>query len=405
MGRHPFFCLWLSSVIITTSTYLVQAVSEPQCQKVAPQQKILDQVRTATISVPGAPFGLAYAKQKGVAFVSLNSKGIGALGVLNTSTFIPSLLHTIALPSANISSTEALGVTLSHNGRLLLIAAGEGAFIIDTAKAISGDSDTVVGTLSHMGNNATAGNAAIEVTLSLHDQYAFVSQEYGPVLGKTRGNVDVFKVHEPTGHILISGTPVGHLDLGYAVVGTALSPDGRTLYAVSEQSSLDKPRGALSVLDVETLKTNPRAAQISNVTAGCGPVRIIVSSDGNTIWITARESNYLLAYNSSKLFTDPSNALLAAVQVGTAPVGLTFARNESRILTADSNRFDRVNATSGLSVVDVEAALKGSNQAVLGRIPTGLFPREFTVSGDKRTILVADFNSQQIQAVDVSSLP
>ena len=79
------------------------------------------------------------------------------------------------------------------------------------------------------------------------------------------------------------------------------------------------------------------------------------------------------------------------------------AKHGSRILTADSNRFNYTNATTGLSVVDVHAALRGE-QAVVGRIPTGQFPRELAISPNSRTILVSDYGSEEIQALDVTTI-
>ena len=121
-------------------------------------------------------------------------------------------------------------------------------------------------------------------------------------------------------------------------------------------------------------------------------------------WVAARGSNHLLAFEATKLVSEPSKALLASAQVGTSPVGLTFVQNETRILLADSNRFNYTNATSGLSVVSVQAALAGK-EAVLDRVTTGLFSREFALSPDCRVILVAEYASTDIQAVDVATLP
>ena len=277
--------------------------------------------------------------------------------------------------------------------------------MVDTALAEAGSPNAVVSILNGTAGTQTPGNEAIEVTLSRNDKYAFVSQELGSEPGITPGNVDVFKLHKPTANGSVSGTAIGFLNLGFEVVGTALSPNGKTLYALSEMISPRITQGSISVLDVKTLETDPSAALVSNATAGCGPVRTIVSSDGKTVWVTARESNHLLAFDAAKLVSKPDDALLASVQVGTSPVGLAFARNESRILTADSNRFEFSNATTGLSVVDVQAALAGSPAAVLGRVPTGLFPRELAVSPGGSVVLVADFTSKQVQAVDVATLP
>ena len=396
MFSHFPFHVWLATAILSLRT-IEAALAPPGCQTVAPLQNTLSNVRTAQLNVSASPFGIMYGQQQDVAFVTLND----TLGVLNTSTFPLSLAHQIPLPAA---SDGALGLTLTHNERYVLVAAGPGLFVLDTALAVGGSANAVVGVLNGTIGTQTPGDEAIEVTLSLNDKYAFVSQELGSDLGVTPGNIDVFKLHKPAANGSVFGTAIGYLNLGFDVVGTVLSPNGRTLYALSEAVSRNASQGSISVIDVKTLETNPSAALVSNATAGCGPVRTILSSDGKTIWVTARESNHLLAFDAAKLVSDPNEALLASVQVGTSPVGLTFARNESRILTADSNRFGFPNATTGLSVVDVQAALAG-NPAVLGRVPTGLFPRELAVSPDGSVILVADFTSKQIQAVDVATLP
>lgn len=404
------FCLVLAAVP-------AEAVSLPGCVNNAStlQEVTLKNVRTATLNVSGNPFGAIYAThEKDIAFYTTDTnntaKFASSLNVLNTSTFPPTLLHRYSLPEAyvgfNASFEGALGVALSHDGRHLFLAAGPGAIVIDTARAVAGlpESDIVVGLLNGTTATQNPGVQAIEVTLSKDNEYAFVSQEYGPVGSLAVGNIDVFRLHRHRNGT-VTGTPVGFVELGTAVVGTALSPDGRLLYATSEGVSPIMPtQGSITVQDVKTLQVNPSKSVSANTTAGCQPVRVIVSKDGKTVWTTARASNYLLAFDAATLVSSPSNALRAAVQVGTEPVGLTFARSGSRIITADSDRTHYPGATSGLTVVDVDAALKGE-PAVLGRIPTGLFPRELAVSPDGKTVLVADHDSQQIQVVDVTTLP
>ena len=383
----------------------VEAVSVPGCQTVAPPEKNLTNVRTAEITVPAPPFGVVYARHKDIAFVALNT----TLGVLNTSAFIPSLIHEISLPAQYVSPLGSTGIALTHDGRHVLVTAFSAALIVvDVVKAVTGSPDAVVGVLN---GTAAAGVSAIEVSTSRDDRYAFVSQEFGSPQTGGRGIIEVFKLERPAANGTVSGTYVGYLILGNSVVGTALSSDGRTLYATNEMASNTTTQGTLSVIDVEKLKIDPSKALISRVTAGCGTVRVIVSRDDQTVWVTARESNALLAFDAPKLISNQSAALLASVQVGTSPVGLRFAgANDRRILTANSNRFAGSdpslygNATTGLSVVDVGAALRGG-KADLGQIPTGLFPRELAVSPDGKTILVSDYSSLMVQAIDVSTLP
>lgn len=397
--------LSVGPLLISTLGWIgaVEAVSVPGCQTVAPPEKNLTSVRTAETTVPAYPFGVVYAQQNDIAFVALNT----SLGVLNTSAFIPSLIHDIPLPSVSVS--EGTGIALSHDGRHVLVTAFSTALIVvDVAKATTGSPDAVVGVLNGI---AAAGDSAIEVAITGDDKYAFVSQEDGSRQTGERGTIEVFELQRPAANGTVSGTYVGYLILGDLVVGTALSSDSRILYATSETASHNTTQGTLSVIDVQKLKTDPSNALISKVAAGCGPVRVIVSRDDQVVWVTARESNALLAFDASKLISDQNAALLASVQVGTSPVGLRFAgANERRILTANSNRFAGSdpslygNATTGLSVVDVDAAIRGE-QANLGQIPTGLFPRELAVSPDGKTILVSDYGSAMIQAIDVSTLP
>jgi len=53
--------------------------------------------------------------------------------------------------------------------------------------------------------------------------------------------------------------------------------------------------GVVSILDVATLKQNPKAALAANVTAECGATRLRLSRDGNGDWIANRGSNTVLA--------------------------------------------------------------------------------------------------------------
>ncbi len=92
--------------------------------------------------------------------------------------------------------------------------------------------------------------------------------------------------------------------------------------------------------------------------------------------------------------------IVAIVRVGTSPVGLVFVNGGQHIIIADSNRFGYKNTTTGLTVVDFEAVLKGEQG--FPRIPTGSFPREFEFSPDGKTLLFSDYASYMVQAVNMS---
>ncbi|HEX4396142.1 MAG TPA: hypothetical protein VH136_00780, partial [Trebonia sp.] len=204
---------------------------------------------------------------------------------------------------------------------------------------------------------------------------------------------------------------VGSIPLELAPVGISVSPDGRWLYATSEialsagsrSGGLLSGPGTLSVVSLARAKTDPAASVVATVDAGCQPVRVITSADGTEVWVTARASDDLLCFSAARLASDPARALVSAVRVGEAPVGLAAVRGSSLVVVADSNRFGASGATSDLDVVNVAAALAG-RPAVVGHIRAGLFPRDMTLAPDG-TLLVSNFDSGQVEAVDVATVP
>ena len=132
-------------------------------------------------------------------------------------------------------------------------------------------------------------------------------------------------------------------------------------------------------------------------------MRVITSADGREVWVTARESDDLLCFSAAALRSDPARALVAVVRVGEAPVGLMLVRDGSRVVVADSNRFNATGANSDLSVVNVAAAL--ARPAVTGRIPAGQFPREMALVPGGQRLLVSNFASGQVEAVSVPTIP
>jgi DNA-binding beta-propeller fold protein YncE len=209
---------------------------------------------------------------------------------------------------------------------------------------------------------------------------------------------------------------VGSIPLELAPVGITVSPGGRWLYATSEiaprgtgaAKPVAGPGGALSagtltVIDLRRAETDPAASVVATVDAGCQPVRVTTAADGTQVWVTARASDDLLCFAAARLVSDPKRALVAAVRVGEAPVGLAAVRGSSLVLVADSNRFGASGATSDLDVVNVAAALAG-RPAVVGHVRAGLFPRDMTLAPDG-TLLVSNFDSGQVEAVDVATIP
>jgi DNA-binding beta-propeller fold protein YncE len=156
------------------------------------------------------------------------------------------------------------------------------------------------------------------------------------------------------------------------------------------------------VISVATAETRPARAVVSTVDAGCSPARVI--TDGPTVWVTARDSNMLLAYSAARLRTDPAGALQAEVRVGPAPIGLTFADGTRRIVVADSDLHAAPGQHSTLAVVSTAAAL-ARRPALLGLIPAGPLTRQVALAGGGQLLLATSEDSGRLQLIQVRDLP
>jgi len=363
----------------------------PGCTTAATPARYLRATR-AMIRTGGDPFGVAVTPDGRYVFVS----GAGSVQVFRSG---PGLALT-RVREVTVPASLA-GEALTSGGRYLLVASNRGAVVIDVAAAEQGRPHAVLGTLA-----APHGVGAIEVAITHNSQLAFVSLEYSD-------DIAVFRLHRA----LVSGFGpadyVGSIPAGQAVVGLALSPDGRWLYATSEldprvaQIRNDQSRtsqGSLSVISVPRAATDPAHSVLTTVAAGCEPVRVIASAGGAVVWVTARGSNTLLGFSTALLRKHPGRSLIARVGVGQAPVGLALVDHGRQIVVADSNRFDTPGASASLAVVRVADALAG-RPALAGLLPAGLFPREMALAPGGRTLLVTCFSSGQLELVDLAGLP
>ena len=339
------------------------------------------------------PFGVAVTAAGHWGFASIPaSDGNGSdLEVLRLEPgHAAKLAHVVPVPG------PMAGATLSKNGKLLLVADGTGASVISVPVAERGGKHPVLGMLAAPGG--PSADSAIEVAVTPDDRYAFVSLEGA-------GAIAVFDLATAmTRGFGASGVYVGSVPTPDGPVGLAVSPDGRWLYSTAEQATGPGRLGAVSVISVVRAESDPGASVVAQVPAGCSPVRVITSSDGDVVWVTARGSNALLAFSAVRLRTDSAHALLADVQVGQAPVGLALARGGALLVVADSDRFATGLPPGNLAVVDAADALRG-RPSLVGYLSAGRFPRDVAASGDGGLVLVANYGSGQVETVDPAALP
>ena len=217
-----------------------------------------------------------------------------------------------------------------------------------------------------------------------------------------KDDLQVFKFADAVAHNFSSASYLlGSVPLGVAPVGVAVSPDGRYLYATSEERNGSQTEGTLTTIDLAEAERSPSHAIVSTVSAGCSPVRVVAT--GQSVYVTARESDEVLEFSASKLVTDPDGALEDRARVGEAPVGLALADKDTTIVVGDSDRFDVPGTTANLAVVKIA---DDGTLTLAGYLEpprwSGLFPRDMTSTPDGSTVLISDFDSYQLEAVRVA---
>ena len=342
--------------------------------------------------VPGRPTAVIGTVDGRWAFASVSTGSGGEIAVVALGRKAVRLVRTVKLPG---SLPDAFGMALTHDGLLLVVAGYRATAVLSVRALEDGGHDPVAGVL------ADAGAGQFEVAVSGDDRYVFVTDE-------TTGGLSVFDLAVALRRgFSARGVAVGIVPLAPGAVGVALSPDGDQLYVTTYGAY--GPYGQLWVVDTARAESGADSgAVLAHVAAGCQPVRVAVSPDGSTVWVTALQSNALLGFSAARLRDDPSHALQAVVRVGSEPVGLLLVDDGRLVLVGNSNR-GLVPGTGSdigqtVSVVNTAAAL-AQRPAVVGVVPTGLFPRDLTLDQATGQVLLGNFNSGTIEEFPVPAAP
>jgi DNA-binding beta-propeller fold protein YncE/tRNA A-37 threonylcarbamoyl transferase component Bud32 len=360
----------------------VLALRPPGCTKVAARAPQLSRVSSQVVHLGGSPFGVLVTDDGKYSFVALGNE----IAVLSNTGSASAPATRAVVPAPGAGRT----VALTGNGQYLLAPAGSGAYVISAPGAEHGDGRrAILGKLAW-----PADNPANEVSFSPGGKFAFITLQ-------KHGDVAVFDLSEAiAGHFGRAGFR-GLITLGAGATpqGMASSPDGRWLYVTDESEG-----GRLYVINMREAETDPEHAVRSSAATGCAAARVIVSANGADVWVTDRDSNALVAFSAAKLLTNPAQSLLARVSVGQTPLGMSFVNGGKAIMVADANTHG-VPGAGNLALVSTALALDGAKGALRGFISTGLMPRQLAVEPSGKILLVTDYGSGQLQAIDTGTLP
>jgi hypothetical protein len=405
----------VAALVACSSHPAAQPAAAPAAAAAAPRPAATEACNQATlrpvvhVDLPAHPFQALPTLDGCWIFVSLFARHEASptgLAVVRRSRGAASLARVLALEGA------PSGMVLTRDGEVLVLAAGDRVLFLDIARLISGQGDPMLG---HLDDGPGWGR--IYVNLTPDEGTLFVSDEKArsiTVVDFARARSSGFSAPPVIGKI-----PVGELP-----IALTLSADGRHLFTTSQRAPpalgwpLDcvaegapadapptRPKGAIIVIDVARAKSDPPSSVVAVAAAGCGPVRLVLSPAGDVAYVTARASHQLLAFDSERLVRGAANALVGAVPVGTAPVGVAVIDEGKRIVVASSNRFHgTADDKRFLAVVDARRLAEG-RAAVVGSVPAGAFPRELARTGDARTLLLTNFASRTLQLVDLARVP
>jgi DNA-binding beta-propeller fold protein YncE len=285
------------------------------CNAAAPNPSVL-------VEVPGHPFGVAISPDGCWVFATLVSapgKPAG-LAVLRRDGGRLTMERVVRLAG------EPTGIAITRDGKRLLVAAGSALEVLDAARVVSGGGNPVEATIR---DGRNPGSVYVNVTGD--GEFAFVSQEGAAAIAV----IDLAKK-----------TVVGRIPVGRAPIALEFSLDGKLLYTTSQAALKEwgwpdvckpegarvpagaprHPEGAVVVIDAVKARRDPAQAVVARIPAACSPVRLAMQSDGARIFVTARNSDAVLAFDTAKLLSDAEHARIGMVPVGTAPVPVIALR-------------------------------------------------------------------------------
>ena len=364
---------------------------------------------SVTVATPGNPFQALPSADGCWVFVSITrgANESSAIALYRRSAGSLALVRELRLAGS------PAGMALTSDSRLLVVADNDRVAFIDTDRLITGRGDAIMGYLVD-----TSAKGRVYANVTADNRFAFIADENSASVSI----IDLEKARAT--HFAVSST-VGKIHTGAAPIALTFSPDQRLIYITSQRAPASfgwpieckreannpandvtpvNPAGAIHVVDVERAKAGASNATVANVPAGCSPVRLVLSPDGSRAYVTARNSNALLAFDAGKLLGDSRGALIGRVPVGSSPVGVAVINDGRQVVVTNSNRFGGgPNDTQSLTVIDAAKIADGAG-AVVGSIPAGAFPRELRITADGRTLILTNFGSRTVQMVDLSRM-
>jgi len=359
------------------------------------------------VALPGHPFSVAESADGRSAFVSIvssNPKSTSGIAMLRCYSGRYRFTNLVPLEA------QPTGLAITHDHKLLVVADDGFVTFLDPAAALAGR-PAILGYLQDLeGDPEDNDPGSVYVNVSADDRFAYVSDEQN-------NTITVIDLVTAQSGGFTRKAIVGTIPTANAPIALTFSRDHRYLFTTSEvglraygwpkvcrqegaptTQEPSNPPGAIVTIDVIKAQTNPANSVIAKTPSDCSPVRMSLSPDGLTAWVTNRASDTLTAFSTKKLVTGDSDARIATIAVGSNPVAVAASRDGKYVLVGNTNRFGAGGTASGtVSIIDA------TKKTVVGTIAVGQFPREFS-PGLGTTLFLASYRSNTLTVFDESRL-
>ena len=369
--------------------------------------------RDVRVPLPGRAFHAIASSDGCWIFVSMQAapdSSVAGIAVIKRMDRGASLARVVVSPP-QLSRPNVFGLALTHDGRVLIAASLDRLTFYDVARLTSGAGDAMLGVLH--GEASLPGYFHLSVTAN--DRYLFASNHADTL-------ITIIDLAEARRSSFATIPVVGKIPVGFGPASVVLSSDERLLYVATQYAAdswhwptvcrapLAQPgappnrtKGAIQVIDAARAVADPAHAVLATASAGCEPVRLVLSPAGDRAYVTARSDNTLIAFDTRRLVADSAHAVLGIVPMQAGPVGISVVR-DGRIAVTNALRFTGVtNDSESVTLVDAGRVASG-RAAIIGRYTFGSGPVDLSLTSDGRTLIVTNFESRALFLVNVDEL-
>ncbi len=210
--------------------------------------------------------------------------------------------------------------------------------------------------------------------------------------GGSDNNLYQFDVDPSTG-ALTPKTPASVVTAG-SPFGVAVTPDGHSVYAV------DEVQNEISQYDVDPTTGVLTPKTPATVATGAEPLNIAIAPDGSSAYVTDPGNFSVGGGVVSQYDIDPTTGALtpkspATVAAGTGPVGVVASPNGKSLYVTDQS-------ASTVLQYDIDPTTGALTPKTPAAVAAGGGPRGIGVSADGSSVYVADFDANAVSqyAVD-----